>query len=106
MGFFDFLKPANINAGVTEYQQTEGAALLDVRTDGEYRSGHVAGSINIPLDEIDRAAKKFPDKNQPIFVYCLSGARSSRAVSYLKRLGYTQVKNIGGISSYRGKVVR
>ncbi len=104
MGFFDFLRGADINQGVEEWKNTPGAVLLDVRTVDEYRKGHIPGSINIPVDEISKAVARVPQKTTPLFVHCLSGSRSSRAVQYLKQQGYTDVKNIGGISSYRGKV--
>lgn len=94
-----------MDEGVEEYRGTPGAVLLDVRTAGEYRSGHVEGSVNIPLDEIEKAAERYPDMNTPFFVHCRSGARSGMAVSKLKKMGYSRVKNIGGIAGYKGKVV-
>ena len=50
MGFFDFLKQANINQGIEEYKRTAGAVLLDVRTPQEYQEGHIPESKNVPLD--------------------------------------------------------
>jgi len=105
MGLFDFFRTADINDGVAEYKKTEGAVLLDVRTAEEYRGGHIDGSINLPLDRIHLAENIVKDKSTPLFVHCYSGSRSGQAVSYLKRMGYTNTTNIGGISSYRGKVV-
>ena len=52
MGLFSFLRGHDINAGVAEYQATDGAVLLDVRTTDEYRQGHIEGSVNLPLDQI------------------------------------------------------
>ncbi len=104
MGFFDFLLGADINKGIDEYSGTKGAVLLDVRTVEEYREGHVKGSINIPLDSLNKVGGKVPTKDTPIFTYCHSGARSMQAVSYLKRLGYDNVKNIGGIARYTGEL--
>lgn len=107
MGLLSFLRTDDIiNEGVAKYKKTEGAVLLDVRTAEEYRGGHIDGSINIPLDRINSIENIFKDKSTPIYVHCLSGGRSGQAVSYLKRIGYTNAANIGGISSYRGKVVR
>lgn len=106
MGLFDFFRSADINAGVTEYNLTDGAVLLDVRTAEEYRDGHIEGSVNLPLDRISSIGDAVKDKNTPLYVHCYSGSRSGQAVSYLKRMGYTNAKNIGGISSYRGKMVR
>ena len=106
MGFFDFLKGPDINQGVKEYSTTDGAVLLDVRTPDEYRQGHIPGSKNVPLQSISKVAGMIDNKSTPIFVHCLSGARSAQATSVLKSMGYTNVTDIGGINSYRGKVVK
>ena len=100
-----FSNTADINTGVAEYKTNVGAVLLDVRTLEEYSDGHIDGSVNIPLDRISSVENIVKDKSTPLYVYCLSGGRSGHAVSHLKQIGYTNVKNIGGISSYRGKVV-
>ncbi len=102
MGLFDFLMGPDINAGVEAYKQTPGAVLLDVRDPSEYRSGHIPGSINIPVSNIQAAQSKIQDRNTPIFTYCLSGGRSSSAASALKQMGYVNVQNIGGIGRYKG----
>ena len=104
MGFFDFLKGPDINQGVKEYNATDGAVLLDVRTPDEYRQGHIPGSKNLPLQSIDKVERMIENKATPIFVHCLSGARSRQAAAVLQQMGYTNVKNIGGIASYTGKV--
>lgn len=107
MGMFNFLRnTADINTGVAEYETNDGAVLIDVRTAEEYRDGHIDGSVNIPLDRISSVDNIIKDKSTPLYVHCLSGGRSGQAVSYLKQMGYTNVKNIGGISSYGGKVVK
>ena len=104
MGFFDFVKAPDINAGIQQFETHPRAVLLDVRTREEYAQGHIPGSRNLPLDEISRAAREIPDRDTPLFVYCLSGARSRQAVSALRRMGFAQAANIGGISGYRGKM--
>ena len=106
MGIFSFLQTKDINSGVRSYLSTEGAVLLDVRTPEEYAEGHIEGSRNIPLQNIERTESVIIDKSTPLFVHCRSGARSSQATSILKRMGYTNVEDIGGIMSYRGKVVK
>lgn len=106
MMLFNFFSTPDINAGVKEYELTDGAVLLDVRTESEYSEGHINGSINLPLDRITMIEKVVKDKAAPLYVHCLSGGRSRQAVSYLKQMGYTNAKNIGGISGYRGKVIR
>lgn len=106
MGLFTLFRTADINADVAEYTKTDGAVLLDVRTAEEYREGHIEGSINLPLERITAIENTVKDKNTPLFVHCYSGSRSGQAVSCLKRMGYTNATNIGGIGSYNGKVVR
>ena len=106
MSFFDFFRQPDINRGVTDYRNTPGAILLDVRTPQEYREGYIPGSRNIPLQSISRAESVIKDKHTPLFVYCYSGSRSAQAVRALQRMGYANVKNLGGIAAYTGKVAR
>lgn len=106
MGLFDFLAAPDINQGINEYKAAKGAILLDVRTQQEYKEGHIPESKNLPLQTIDKVVNIVENKDTPLFVYCYSGARSRQAVSALKQMGYKNVKNIGGISAYKGKVAR
>lgn len=106
MGLFNFFKKPSMDSGVSEFRNTPGAALIDVRTREEYAEGHVGGSLNIPLDEIGKVSSMIPGKDTPLFVHCRSGARSSQAVSELKSMGYKNVKNIGGMLNYSGKAER
>lgn len=72
----------------------EGALLVDVRTPGEFASGHVQGSVNIPLDKLSSQLSKF--KNQKnIIVFCQSGGRSGQAKTILEQNGFTNVINGG-----------
>ena len=100
--FPEFLDTEIINEGVSEYENTPGALLIDVRMPEEYREGHIPGSKNIPLSSIREIDSLTDDFELPIFVYCHSGARSSRAVYALKALGYTNVTDLGGVSAYTG----
>ena len=104
MGLFDFLRSSNIDQGIKEYSETRGAVLLDVRTPQEYQAGHIPGSKNIPLASLAHAGAVTFQKDTPLFVYCYSGGRSRQAADILKGMGYTNVKNLGGIASYTGKV--
>ena len=106
MGFFDFWKQPDIHKGVADFRNTEGAILLDVRTPQEYGEGHIPGSKNLPLQQLDKIRSVTDNKNIPIFVYCHSGARSRQAAAMLQHLGYANVNNIGGIAAYQGKVER
>ena len=104
MSFFDFFRQPDINQGVTDFRNTPGAVLLDVRSPQEYREGHIPGSQNIPLQTIDKVRTVAENKDTPLYVYCRSGGRSSQAVQLLRQMGYRNVTNIGGIAAYRGKV--
>ena len=107
MAFFDKLfSRSDINASVEEFRNTPGAYLIDVRTGPEYEAGHIEGSINVPLHSIHFIVNHVRDINAPLFVYCQSGARSGQATSMIKEMGYKNVKNIGGVNRYKGKLVR
>lgn len=76
----------------------EGYIILDVRTQEEYDESHIPGAILIPNTEIEaRAGEELPDKDQLILVYCRSGRRSKLAAKTLVELGYTNIKEFGGI---------
>lgn len=74
------------------------ASVIDVRTPGEYHQGHYPGAVNIPLNEVSERISEFKKMKQPIVMYCLSGARSGMAVSFLKQTGINEVYNGGGIN--------
>lgn len=80
-----------------------GAQIVDVRTRGEYASGHVKGSVNIPLNELSSSVAKIK-KNTPVITCCASGMRSASAKSTLSSLGFKEVYNGGGWMSLNGKV--
>ena len=88
--------------GLRLYKNTPGAILLDVRSPGEYKLGRIAGSVNFPIQQLPTIGEMIEDKEKPIFVYCLSGARSNRAAAFLKKIGYVNVTNIGGLKDYQG----
>ena len=104
MGILDLLRGPDINRGVREYGDTPDAVLLDVRTEEEYREGHIPGSRNVPLHELDDAPGVIGSRSTPVFVYCASGARSRHAARTLQVMGYTRVRNLGGIDAYSGKM--
>ena len=76
----------------------EGYIILDTRTQEEYDESHIPGAILIPYDEIlEKAEGVLTDKGQLILVYCRSGRRSKLAAEDLVKLGYTNIKEFGGI---------
>ncbi|MGM9905931.1 rhodanese-like domain-containing protein [Lactobacillus sp.] len=99
----DQLQENDINKGVAEFRKTPYAKLIDVREKDEYEAGHIPASINIPLSSIGAAREEIADLDTPLFVHCRSGNRSAQAVDLLKQMGYSNVKNIGGIVDYRGE---
>lgn len=72
-----------------------GATIIDVRTRGEYSSGHAKGSVNVPLDQLSTYTRKIKNKENPIITCCASGMRSASAKSYLKGEGFKSVHNAG-----------
>ena len=76
--------------------------FLDVRTPEEYAEAHISTAENLPVDSIDAdtASKFIPSTDTPVVVYCRSGHRAGIAVDTLNSLGYTNVKNMGGISEW------
>ena len=101
---FDLFRRKDINSRFEEVRDAKRAVLLDVRNADEFGRGHIPGAINIPADSIDRISGKVKKKDTPIYSYCLSGARSGKAVAALKTMGYTNVTNIGGINRYKGEL--
>ena len=107
------------DGGSATYEQISGAEakalmdsesgyiIIDARTQEEYDQGHIPGAILIPEYEIaDRAEKELHDKSQLILVYCRSGRRSKIAAEELVKLGYTNVKEFGGIIDWEYETVK
>ena len=79
----------------------EDYVILDVRTQEEFDAGHIPGAILIPNTEIaDRAEQELPNKDQLLLVYCRSGNRSKQASQILVELGYTNIREFGGINDW------
>lgn len=90
----------SFDALLEKARATEGARIIDVRSEAEFRDGHVPGAENLPLNQIPTLDAP---KDAPLFLYCLSGARSARGCAALKdKLGFTDVTNLGGIQEYTG----
>jgi rhodanese-related sulfurtransferase len=83
----------------------EDFVLLDVRTPEEYKRGKLTGSINVGVNEVGQKVQSIiPDHSKKIFVYCLSGARSTVAVEIMRKLGYTNTFNMShGLLAWRAK---
>ena len=91
------------SAGLIALQQ-KGAQVVDVRTAGEYQLGHIPGSINVPVDQLQGAAASW-NKSANYVVYCATGARSAEAQQIMKSMGFVNVADLtGGIATWTGTV--
>jgi phage shock protein E len=94
-------------AGKKHTPVTDQTLVIDVRTDREFKSGHIKGAINIPYDEIGaRIGDVADDKNRRIVLYCRSGRRSGIALKTLGEIGYTKVENAGGFEAFKRRLGR
>lgn len=102
---FDFFGGRNRKSmmdAVKEAQDSPATRLVDVRSPEEYRDGHVPGAVNVPLESLQDAPRLLTDKKAQLCLYCASGARSAMAAGMLRRMGYENCVNVGGIYNYSG----
>lgn len=89
---------------------TAAERLVDVRSAGEYAGGHIEGALNLPLDRLAQdIARAVPDRATALLLYCQSGGRSGMACQVLQQMGYTRVRNgggVGGLSLQLGRPIR
>jgi rhodanese-related sulfurtransferase len=91
-----------VSAKAAQAHLKNGALVIDVRSPGEFNSGHLPNTINIPLNEIETTlSRRVKDKNQVLLLHCLSGMRSGMAKQKLKSLGYANVFNLGSLARAR-----
>lgn len=95
-------KKVNIN-NINEIM-SENDFLIDLRSESEFREGTIPNSINVPFLHIKNWAKNNAKLDTRIYLYCQNGARSTNAASALKKLGYTNVIDLGGLNAYNGKL--
>ncbi len=107
-GLFGNKKYTNINGEELQkmVKENKDVLILDVRTIGEFRSGHIPKSKNIPVQELSSKVGTLDSyKDDKVIVYCASGARSASAARALSKNGFNKIYNLnGGISSYEGKL--
>lgn len=94
MGLMDMLMGSTKKDKIQEMLQN-GAVIIDVRSRAEFQGGHVAGSKNIPLQEIEKSIDKLKSMKKPVVLCCASGARSGQASNFLKSKGL-ECENGGG----------
>ena len=78
---------------------SNGGQLVDVRSSAEFARGALPNAINLPLQSI-MAADNFIDKDKAVVLYCVTGARSSTAKSYLTQMGFREVYDLGSYRNY------
>lgn len=101
MGLFNSLFGGSINKEHIKEMVKRGATIVDVRMPQEFQGGHVAGSVNIPLQDIQQRIEEFKTLKAPIVLCCISGARSGQAQSILKQHGI-ETANGGGWMDVNG----
>lgn len=103
---FEFIKRLFTSGPAADYSEMmkHGGIILDVRSPGEFKGGHIKGSRNIPLNSLPANLKKLKNKEQPIITCCASGMRSASAKSLLQSNGYSNVYNGGGWRSLQTKI--
>ncbi|MDH5633091.1 MAG: rhodanese-like domain-containing protein [Gammaproteobacteria bacterium] len=89
----------DINCSLAKQMIAEGAQLVDVRSTSEYMQGCLPGAQSIPLDVI-QAAEKMLEKDKPVILYCVSGARSGMAKMALQNFGFGEVYNLGSFRNF------
>lgn len=99
-GFLLFKRLGQVKPEAAHSMVKSGAKLVDVRSPGEFSSGHLPGAVNVPLPELEGQLAKLGPKDKPVVLYCASGTRSAMARSKLKGLGFTQVFNLGAMSRW------
>ena len=88
-------------------EQKKGALVIDVRTDKEYKEGHIKDAKNINVDTIEKEIENVePNKDKKIIVYCNTGKKSGKALEKLKKLGYKNVSNGEGVKQYKYDLVK
>lgn len=105
-GLFGNKSGKNLTQAAKEAAENPAIKVVDVRSPEEFRMGHVPGAINLPVDNLQAAPRLLADKGAELYLYCASGARSAMAASMLKRMGYTNCHNAGGVGAYEGKLAR
>jgi rhodanese-related sulfurtransferase len=95
-----WLKRPDISSSEARQWVAGGARLIDVRTPGEFGSGHIDGARNIPVSEIGARTAELQPLDKPIVLYCASGARSAMAARSLRAAGFKKVRNLGAMSNW------
>jgi phage shock protein E len=97
--FAIFKRSGKISSSSAQSYLKSGALLVDVRSPGEFNSGHLPDALNLPFQDIEAPLPpRFEDLNQVMLLHCRSGMRSMVAAKKLQRMGYTRAYNLGSYS--------
>ncbi|MCA0970109.1 rhodanese-like domain-containing protein [Halobacillus litoralis] len=107
VGLYRFFKARKIINTLSEEEFREGyrkAQLIDVREPKEFDGGHILGARNIPMSQLRTRLQELR-KDKPVYLYCQSGARSTRAAMMLHKKGYSDLNQLeGGFKKWTGKI--
>ncbi len=98
----EMITTSEVKSIIDNYDKNKDVVIIDVRTESEYKSGHLKEAVNIPVGEIGSIEY---DKDTKIIVYCRSGSRSANAAKMLSEMGYSKVLDMGGIINWEYEVV-
>lgn len=85
----------------------EAPYVIDVRSDSEWKGGHVPGAVHIPVEQLEKRMNEVRRDGTPMYIVCASGGRSSSASELLANRGYLNVNNVdGGMNAWRGEIAR
>lgn len=96
LGFMKMRRSGQVPIKDAQDYMKRGALVIDVRTPGEFNSGHLSQAYNMPVDELEGlVANKIKDKDRLILLHCQTGLRSKKAKDRLEKLGYSKVFDMG-----------
>jgi rhodanese-related sulfurtransferase len=94
--------PGVVDGATAQALAAAGARLVDVRTPGEYATGHLPGAVNVPYDQVAARLDELGPRDGAIVLYCRSGRRTGIAAATLQQLGFTRVYDLQGMTNWPG----
>jgi phage shock protein E len=100
------VKPGAVDGATAKLLAASGAKVVDVRTAGEFASGHVPGAVNIPFDELPRRAAEIGPTSTPVVLYCRTGRRSGIAADALQKAGFSKLYDLKSVTAWPGELAK